>query len=415
MGMNITEIIWTVQLRFVLALALGFLVGLERESTKTEQRLVFGGVRTHPIISMFGFGCAWLYQIGATAMLPIGLLAITTLTGIAYVGKIRADRFGTTSEISALLTFVVGALAMLVDVWIAMAMGVVNTILLSEKAMLESYVERLSKVEFLAAVKFLLVTVIILPVLPNIEFTPFHINPTKVWQVVVVVSSLGFAGYLLEKKFGEKVGLWLSGILGGIVSSTAVTISMGRMARSNPERAESALQATLLASSVSYLRMLVLVWIISPALCMSLLRAFSVIAIAGILLSIRMFNKEEPSREAVIAELQNPFEIRPAIVFAMLFVFLSIATVFVRSQLGNGGILALSAIVGLTDVTPFIMTLAHSPEGVSQIIIASIVLAMLSNTIAKAFYFCTLSEKNRKEAALRYSIMALIHLPFIIW
>jgi hypothetical protein len=214
--MALGTIEWTIQLRFIVALSLGFLVGLERESIKVDRKLIFGGVRTHPIISMFGFGCAWLYQIGVTFMLPAGLLAIATLTGIAYVAKIRSDRFGTTSEISALLTFIIGALAMLVDVWIAMAMGIVNTMLLSEKAMLESYVERLSKVEFLATVKFLLVTLIILPVLPNQEFTPFHINPTKVWQIVIIVSTLGFVGYMLEKKFGAKVGLWLSGILGGI-------------------------------------------------------------------------------------------------------------------------------------------------------------------------------------------------------
>ena len=226
--MELGTIEWTVQLRFIVALALGFLVGLERESIKVDQKLVFGGVRTHPIISMFGFGCAWLYQIGATAMLPVGLLAIATLTGIAYVAKIRVDRFGTTSEVSALLTFITGALAMLVDVWIAMALGVMNTMLLSEKAMLESYVERLSKVEFLATVKFILVTVIILPVLPNHEFTQFHINPFKIWQIVIIVSTLGFVGYLLEKKFGSKLGLWMSGIFGGIVSSTAVTLSMGQ-------------------------------------------------------------------------------------------------------------------------------------------------------------------------------------------
>ena len=183
---------------------------------------------------MFGFGCAWLYQIGASAMLPIGLFAIAALTGIAYVAKIRSDRFGTTSEVSALLTFITGALAMLVDVWIAMALGVINTMLLSEKAMLESYVERLSKVEFLATVKFILVTVIILPVLPNQEFTQFHINPFKVWQIVIIVSTLGFFGYVLEKKFGSKLGLWMSGIFGGIVSSTAVTLSMGRYGENEP-------------------------------------------------------------------------------------------------------------------------------------------------------------------------------------
>ena len=413
--MEIGNIEWTIQLRFVVALALGFLVGLERESTKVDRKLVFGGVRTHPIISMFGFGCAWLYQIGATAMLPVGLLSIAALTGIAYVAKIRSDRFGTTSEVSALLTFIIGALAMLVDVWIAMALGVINTILLSEKAMLESYVERLSRVEFLATVKFLLVTLIILPVLPNREFTPFNINPTKVWQIVIVVSTLGFVGYLLEKKFGAKLGLWMSGILGGIVSSTAVTLSVGRMARNNPARGGSALQAALLASSVMYLRVLALIWFINGSFIPNLWYRLVSLSVIGVILSFHKFRKELPASESELPELQNPFEIRPALGFAMLFVILSVVTGFVKSTLGNSGLLGLSAIVGVSDIDPFILSLAQGSDGTLHIFTSAIILAMMSNTIAKAIYFGTLSQITRKETALKYSIFALLHIPFIVW
>jgi uncharacterized membrane protein (DUF4010 family) len=413
--MELGIIEWTVQLRFIVALALGFLVGLERESIKVDQKLVFGGVRTHPIISLFGFGCAWLYQIGATAMLPVGLLAIATLTGIAYVAKIRVDRFGTTSEVSALLTFITGALALLVDVWIAMALGVLNTILLSEKAMLESYVERLSKVEFLATVKFILVTVIILPVLPNHEFTQFHINPFKVWQIVIIVSTLGFVGYLLEKKFGSKLGLWMSGIFGGIVSSTAVTLSMGHMAKKNPSRSSSALQATVLASSITYLRTLALIWFINASFLPNLWLRLVFLSIAGIVLSLRMFRKEQPASESEMPELQNPFEIRPAIGFAIMFVILSIVTGFVKSTVGNSGLLAVSAIVGVSDITPFILSVVQGSDGSVHIFTSAIILALMSNTIAKAIYFGYLSPTTRKETALKYSIYALLHIPFIIW
>jgi uncharacterized membrane protein (DUF4010 family) len=413
--MELGTIEWTVQLRFLIALALGFLVGLERESTKVDQKLVFGGVRTHPIISMFGFGCAWLYQIGATAMLPMGLLAIAILTGIAYVAKIRVDRFGTTSEVSALLTFITGALAMLVDVWIAMSLGVINTMLLSEKAMLESYVERLSKVEFLAVIKFILVTVIILPVLPNHDFTQFHINPFKIWQIVIIVSTLGFVGYLLEKKFGSKLGLWMSGIFGGIVSSTAVTLSMGHMAKQNPLRSSSALQATLLASSVTYLRTLALIWFINASFLSNLWPRLVFLSIAGIVLSLRMFRKEQAASESEMPELQNPFEIRPAIGFAIMFVILSIVTGFVKSTVGNSGLLGVSAIVGVSDITPFILSVVQGSDGSIHIFTSAIILALMSNTIAKAIYFGYLSPTTRKETALKYSIYALLHIPFVIW
>jgi uncharacterized membrane protein (DUF4010 family) len=413
--MELGTIEWTVQLRFIVALALGFLVGLERESIKVDQKLVFGGVRTHPIISLFGFGCAWLYQIGATAMLPVGLLAIALLTGIAYVAKIRVDRFGTTSEVSALLTFITGALAMLVDVWIAMALGVMNTMLLSEKAMLESYVERLSKVEFLAAIKFILVTVIILPVLPNHEFTQFHINPFKVWQIVVIVSTLGFVGYFLEKRFGSKLGLWMSGIFGGIVSSTMVTLSMGRMAKKNPSRSSSALQATLLASSITYLRTFALIWFINASFLPNLWPRLVFLSIVGIVLSLRMFRKEQPTSESEMSELQNPFEIRPAIGFAIMFVILSIVTEFVKSTVGNSGLLVVSAIVGVSDITPFILSVVQGSDGSVHIFTSAIIFALMSNTVAKAIYFCYLSPITRKETALKYSIYAVLHIPFIIW
>ena len=413
--MEFETIVWNVQLRFIIALALGFLVGLERESIKTDQKLVFGGVRTHPIISMFGFGCAWLYQIGATAMLPMGLLAISVLTGIAYVAKIRSDRFGTTSEVSALLTFITGALAMLVDVWIAMALGVINTMLLSEKAMLESYVERLSKVEFLATVKFILVTVIILPVLPNKEFTQFHINPFKVWQIVIIVSTLGFVGYLLEKKFGSRLGLWMSGIFGGIVSSTAVTLSMGRMARRDPARSESALQASLLASSVTYLRTLVLIWFINNSFIQMLWLRLVLLALIGMLLSIRVKRKESPALESEMTELQNPFEIRPALSFAFLFIALSIITGFVQNTMGNSGLLGLASIAGVSDITPFILSIVQGSDGTAHILTAAIVMVLMSNTIAKGIYFWSLSSSTRKETALKYSIYALMHIPFVLW
>ena len=347
-------------------------------------------------------------------MLPTGLLAIATLTGIAYVAKIRADRFGTTSEISALLTFITGALAMLVDVWIAMAIGIVNTMLLSEKAMLESYVERLSKVEFLATVKFLLVTLIILPVLPNQEFTSFHINPTKVWQIVIIVSTLGFVGYLLEKKFGAKVGLWLSGILGGIVSSTAVTLSVGRMARSNPARGSSALQAALLASSVMYLRVIVLIWFINGSFLPHLWYRLLFLQELESFYRSGCFRKNYLS-ESELPELQNPFEIRPAIGFALLFVILSVVSGFVKSTVGNSGLLGLSAIVGVSDIDPFILSLVQGSDGTMHIITSAIILAMMSNTIAKAIYFGSLSPTTRKETALKFSILAMVHVPLIIW
>lgn len=411
--MNIFE--WTTELRLALALALGFLVGLERESTKLEHvGVMFGGVRTYPIISLFGFGCAWLHHAGVIVMLPVGLAVIGVLAAIAYVTKTKAGHHGFTSETSALLTFIVGALALLADVWIAMALAVVNTVLLSEKAELETYVERFNKAEFLAVVKFILVTVIILPVLPNQEYTEFRLNPTHIWEVVILVSSIGFVGYFLSKIFGDKVGLWLSGIVGGIVSSTATTVAVGRIARKSPERAGTALQASILASSMMYVRILVLVLIINPAFLPALWWKLTLLFFVGIVLSLRLKPREEPGEMTTIQNLHNPFEIRPSMVFALMFVVLMVATKLIEQRLGSAGLLGLSALVGVTDIDPFILSLLHPTASMVRYVTLAIIVAMMSNTIAKSVYFATLVPGARKETFLRYGIWATLHLPLII-
>lgn len=405
---------WTYELRFLIALALGFLIGLERESTKQEHRFLFlGGVRTFPIVSLFGFGCAWLYQLGATLILPTGLLTVGALTVVAYIAKIKGGRYGSTSELSLIVTFIVGALALLVDVWVSMAIGVVMTLLLSEKAEMETYVERLDRVGFLATLKFLLVTVIILPVLPDREFTQFKLNPSRIWQIVVLVSTVGYVGYLLSKRFGRKTGMWMSGLLGGIVSSTAVSISAGRAAQKDPARSASALQATILAGSVMYLRILVLLAVLSPTLVAFVWWKLCALALAGAILAIFVGARQSEIASMDPPELQNPFEIKPALLFAFLFVALSIFTTLVKQQMGNAGTYGLALLVGVADVDPFILSLLRESDVTPAIISTAIILATMSNTIAKGFYFGTLASTARRPTAIRYAIWVLLHVVLV--
>ena len=407
---------WTVQLRLVVALALGFLVGLERESSQSKhKKVLFGGIRTYPIISMFGFGCAWLFTIGEKSLLPIGLIALAALTAISYLSKFQYDQPGVTTELSALLTFIVGALAMLVDVWASMALGIINTMLLSEKARLEEFVEKLDRVEFLAVLKFLLVTLIILPVLPNKEYTQFKVNPSKVWQIVILVSTIGFVGYILSKRLGEKVGFWLSGLVSGIVSSTAVSVAYGRMTQQNSQISKNALQGVLVASSVMYLRLLVLIYIISPAIIYSLW--WQMILLSGIGFAISLINfptkKYKVSKLDESEKLQNPFEIRPAFVFALLFVALSFITGLVKESFGQSGILSLSILVGITDVSPFVLSLINSTGFTTGMITSAILIAIMSNTIMKGVYFGYFASDVRKETLIRFGTYALLHIPVI--
>ncbi len=404
---------WPLQLRFFLALAIAFLIGLERESASVKRPRIFAGVRTYSLLGVYGFGCAWLFHIGVAWALPMGMLSVAVLLVVAYLAKLKEDHIGWTSEVAALLTFVVGALSLLADIWVPMALGIVGTFLLSEKAKLENFVEHLNKAEFLAVVKFLLVTLIILPVLPNREFTEFRLNPRHIWQIVILVSTIGFAGYLLAKRFGSRVGLWLSGLLGGIVSSTAVTISAGRVARHSPDKTAHAMQASILAASVMYLRILVLIWFIKPSFVGHIWWKLVVLSVIGLLLALRVTKQSQASERTAVQTPQNPFEIRPAVVFAVLFVALAVITALAKEYYGDAGLLVLSFLTGVTDIDPFILSLVNQAVQFQPIVLSAILVAMMSNTIVKGIYFMSLSRELRLVTMWRYGLWAALHLPII--
>ena len=410
--MNLFE--WTDQLRFLVAIALGFLVGLERESRGTEiATKLTAGVRTYTLISLFGFGCAWLYRLNVQFIIPIGIIVIGSMTLAGYLAKQKSGAIGWTSEIAALLIFVVGVLCLVADIWIPMALGIFTTLLLSEKAHLEQYIEKLDKSEFLAVVKFLIVTVIILPALPDKEYTQYNLNPYRIWQIVILISSIGFVGYFLMKKFGDKFGLWLSGLMGGIVSSTAVSIAMGNIAKSNEHLAKRAFQATILASSVMYLRILVIIYFINSGIAYDIWWKLLALFLFGLLLAFLVHAKKDGTPSTPISSIQNPFEIKPAVIFASLFVILSVVTVIVQQFFGEGGLLGLAAIVGVTDIDPFILSIINNQKLIENVVIAAIIVSMMSNTFVKGIYFGFLTKGLRKQVSLYFAVWGLIHLVFI--
>ena len=410
--MNLIE--WTDQLRFLVAIALGFLVGLERESRGSSlTSKLTAGVRTYTLISLFGFGCAWLYRLNIEFIVPVGIIVVGGMILSSYLAKQKSGAVGWTSEIAALLTFVVGVLSLIADIWIAMALGIFTTLLLSEKSELERYIDKLDKSEFLAVVKFLIVTIIILPALPDKEYTQFNLNPYRIWQIVILVSSIGFVGYFLMKKFGDKVGLWLSGLLGGIASSTAVSIAMGNIAKKNGLLAKRAFQATILASSVMYLRILAIIFLLNSGLATGIWWKLVILFCFGLLLAVIIRDKQTEISSNPISTLQNPFEIRPAVIFAFLFIVLSIVTILVKQFFGGSGLLALSAIVGVTDIDPFILSIISRPIPIGNFIESAIIISMMSNTIVKGIYFGFLVKSLRKQVTLFFGVWVVIHILLI--
>ena len=208
--------------------------------------------------------------------------------------------------------------------------------------------------------------------------------------------------------------MWLSGLLGGIVSSTALTIAAGRLARKSPSRGPRALQSAILASSVMYVRIIVIVAVVNPLYGMMAWWKILLIAGIGLLLSVVPAGTGDEVGTNEMESMQNPFEITPALVFAALFVVLLVVTSAVKSVLGVTGILALAGIVGVADVDPFVLSVVQNSSGMMNAGGMAVIIALMSNTAAKGVYFWFLVPGERRHTAWRYALWTLLHIPFIL-
>ena len=241
--------------KILLVLFLSFLIGLEREEHKTEGKYyAFGGVRTFPLIGLIGYSMALL---SGTQLLPLalGFLVIGGFLSLSYWHKLSSAEYaGVTSEMSGLATYLVGALVYYEHFWIATTLSVASLFLLELKTGLEKLANRTAPAEILTLAKFLLLTAVILPILPNREFGPFHLNPFKTWLVVVAVSTISYGSYILQKLTKGRGGIVLAAFLGGAYSSTVTTVVMSRRA-AREDHPHLFAGGILIASGVMYIRL----------------------------------------------------------------------------------------------------------------------------------------------------------------
>lgn len=376
--------------QIALVLALSFLMGLEREEHKLKPgQYVAAGVRTFPLIALLGY---MLVILAPQSVLPVtaGLLAVTVFLAISYLHKLADRRSGFTSEMAALAAYLIGALVAHHDYWIAVTIAVTGVLLLSAKERLADQIKRLDEDELITFVKFLLLSAVILPILPNRAFTQFDLNPFRTWLVVVVVSGISYASYLLQRKYRERSGLLLSAILGGAYSSTIVTIALAkRSCGQSCTRLYAG--AIVLASAMMYLRLGVLVFVFNPALgtlVVPVLLGLAVVtAIVGTLLSGgHTATADETTPQA--ASKRNPLELSTAFLFGGLFIALSIATRLVSTYLGSTGVYTLAVVMGVTDIDPFILGLVQYAGHATTLATAAlaIIVATSSNNLAKGVY-----------------------------
>ncbi len=383
--------------KIVLVLFLSFLTGLEREEHRAgSERFSFGGVRTYPLIGLIAYSISLLAD-GQILPVTLGFAVVAAFLMLSYRHKLETSGLaGVTSEMSALTTYIVAALVYREQFWIATTLTVASMLLLELKGALEGLTKRIAPVEILTFTKFLLLSVVILPVLPNRSFGPFEINPAKTWLVVVAVSAVSYGSYVIQKLTTGKGGVMLAAVLGGAYSSTVTTVALAKRAcRENRPHLFSG--ATLAASGVMYLRLAGLVTLFNRSLIMSLGLPFLLLASLGIgagwMWSIVPDQKKgEVAREY---EPKNPLELGAALFFAVLFLAMLVITHLAVTYLGKAGVYSLAALMGVTDVDPFIMgmTQAAGKTTLLNVSAAAILIAAASNNVAKGCYAFAWSDR----------------------
>jgi uncharacterized membrane protein (DUF4010 family) len=384
--------------KIILVLFLSFLIGLEREDHKAKEGAYsFGGVRTFPLIGLIGYSIALL---SGSQLLPltVGFLVIAGFLLLSYYHKLSSAEFaGVTSEMSGLATFLVGALVCYGHFWIATTLSVASLLLLDLKTALEKLAVRVAPHEILTFAKFLLLTGVILPVLPRQEFTRFHINPFKTWLVVVAISAISYGSYVLQKVTKARGGVVLAALLGGAYSSTVTTVVMARRAarETHPHLFAGGI---LIASGVMYLRLVILLALFNRQL-MSLLD-LSFLALAGLAIGVGWLwtRRADATAQGVQREFepQNPLELLAAFLFAALFLAMLVATQLAVTYLGKAGVNTLAAIMGVTDVDPFIMGMTQAAGSITplKVAAAAVLIAAASNNLIKGIYAYSLADRK---------------------
>ena len=339
--------------RGAVAILLGLLVGAEREFSRGEGEPLFAGVRTFPIIGMLGFAGALLADGRHPLILGAVLLGFGGLVVATYVVTAMKGDMGATTEISALVVLVFGALCYHGYEGIASALAVVATLFLSLRHTLHTLVQKLVRDDVSAVLKLAIVTLIVLPLLPNKSYGPYDAwNPYRIWKYVVLIAGISFAGYVAVKIFGAKKGIGMTGILGGLASSTAVAMAFSKRNRDEPRLAREFAVAIVLASTIMFPRVLITAAVISPPLLTYLWKPIAVLSAAGLAASGILYlhrGKTSGTDEEPVAT-KNPFELGSAIKFGLFLALIFLVTRAAQDQFQEKGLYAASILAGLTDV-----------------------------------------------------------------
>lgn len=400
---------------FLVVTAFSFLVGLEVKSyrnqhiTPTEENLFFGDVRTYSFVGILGF---ILFKIDSNAHILYagGFLSITLLYALLYQKNLQENRRSILLYIVMLLVYSLGALIQTQPLWMTALLYVSIVFILNVNRGVEKFTQEVNISEFETLSKMILLSAVILPLLPDTKLIPYiPLSPFKIWLAVVVISGISYGGYILQKYLFPSKGYYLTGILGGLYSSTATTVVLARKAK-QIEGSNVIDAAIISATSVMYLRLIIIALVFNLEIGKTLVLPFIILAFIGFALSLFYLKNQQKSQEHVEIVDKNPLELKTAFLFAFLFVVMIILTHFVTKHYGTPGLEILSFIVGFTDIDPFILSILTGKFSIANTqTIAAIMIAAGSNNLLKAIYAIWFGKmKNTYKSALWISLLGIV-------
>lgn len=392
-------------LRVAAALGLGLLLGLERERVK-DPETGFAGVRTFALISLSGATAAYAESaLDLPWVVPLAFAALAALVAVSHAATSARGKLGITTEVSALLAFLLGALCLWGHVEVASALAVAALLLLALKNALHELAQRIEPGDVAATLRFAIITGIVLPLLPDRAYGPPSlevVNPYQIWLMVVLISGLNFLGYIAVKVLGDRHGFVATGLLGGLVSSTALTLGFSQRSREQPSQSPALALGIVLAWSVMFFRVVVIVAVIHPALARRVAFGLGLLGVAGLAAAFAMARLSGATRDhASVASVHNPFELGESIRFGLLFGAVTFAAHAAQLWAGDRGLYAAGALSGLADVDAISLSMAQlalaRPASLAAAAV-TIVIAALANTAVKlALVFALGSAELRRR------------------
>ncbi|HYL47809.1 MAG TPA: DUF4010 domain-containing protein [Stellaceae bacterium] len=386
-------------INFALILGLSLFFGLAFEDFHAHSGLSRpGGIRTFPLLALSG---GLLYLLDTDHKLPLvaGLLVLGTWLAVAYQRQVNErtedgrDAVELVAPVCNVLAYLIGPAVLVLPPWLVIAVTVAPVLLLTGRARLHDLAQRVPIGEIVTAAEFLILTGIVLPLLPDHPVTTLTaITPYKAWLALLVVCTLSYASYLLQRFVTPARGDLAVAVLGGLYSSTATTVVLARAAAAKPASNAVAQAGIVLATAIMYLRILAVVAIFDMPLALGIAPAAIILSLAGAGMAALQYRRARGiTATGESFRPRNPLELIAAAVFALLFVVTSIATQWAQSHFGAAGVNTLAAVVGFVDIDPFVLNLAQSgPSGLPlDGLISAVLIAMSSNNVLKAAYAVT--------------------------